>query len=176
MSQISNKEIEQTLRNSECLISSIEVAAAYERLAAQLNLHYAGLNPIVMVTIVYDGVTLTSVSWVYDVANCHESVLLCHARLFSDHSEPTNLKEDERNLLRKLSEYSDVVKKSTNELMPHHICTYLYELCQEFNRFYEHNKVIGSERETERLALVGQYKTTLGDGLALLGISAPEKM
>ena len=49
MTQISNKEIEQTLRNSECLISSIEVAAAYERLAAQLNLHYAGLNPIVMV-------------------------------------------------------------------------------------------------------------------------------
>lgn len=49
MTQISNQEIEQTLRNSECLISSIEVAAAYERLAAQLNLHYAGLNPIVMV-------------------------------------------------------------------------------------------------------------------------------
>lgn len=49
MSQISNQEIEQTLRNSECLISSIEVSAAYERLAATLNLHYAGLNPIVMV-------------------------------------------------------------------------------------------------------------------------------
>lgn len=49
MTQISNQEIEKTLRNSECLISSIEVSAAYERLAAQLNLHYAGLNPIVMV-------------------------------------------------------------------------------------------------------------------------------
>ncbi len=49
MTQISNQEIEKTLRNSECLISSMEVAAAYERLAAQLNLHYAGLNPIVMV-------------------------------------------------------------------------------------------------------------------------------
>ncbi len=46
---IDNQEIDKTLRNSECLISSIEVAAAYERLAAQLNLHYAGLNPIVMV-------------------------------------------------------------------------------------------------------------------------------
>lgn len=49
MTQISNQEIEQTLRNSECIVSSIEVAAAYERLAAQLNLHYAGRNPIVMV-------------------------------------------------------------------------------------------------------------------------------
>ena len=37
MTQISNQEIEKTLRNSECLISSIEVAAAYERLAAQLR-------------------------------------------------------------------------------------------------------------------------------------------
>ena len=49
MSQLSNKEIEEALRNSECLISSIEVAAAYERLAASVNLHYAGQNPIVMV-------------------------------------------------------------------------------------------------------------------------------
>ncbi len=46
---IDNQEIDKTLRNSECLISSLEVAAAYERLSAQLNLHYAGLNPIVMV-------------------------------------------------------------------------------------------------------------------------------
>lgn len=49
MTQLTNQQIEQTLRNSECLISTLEVAAAYQRLAAQLNLHYAGLNPIVMV-------------------------------------------------------------------------------------------------------------------------------
>ncbi len=49
MSQLSNQEIEQTLRDSECLISSSEVAAAYGRLAAILNQHYAGTNPIVMV-------------------------------------------------------------------------------------------------------------------------------
>ena len=49
MTQLSNQEIEKTLRNSECLVSSLEVAAAYERLAAQINLHYAGMNAIVMV-------------------------------------------------------------------------------------------------------------------------------
>ena len=37
MTQISNQEIEKTLRNSECLISSIEVAAAYQPLSAQHN-------------------------------------------------------------------------------------------------------------------------------------------
>lgn len=49
MTQLTNQDIESTLRNSECLISTLEVAAAYQRLAAQINLHYAGLNPIVMI-------------------------------------------------------------------------------------------------------------------------------
>lgn len=49
MTQLTNQEIEKALRNSECLISTLEVSAAYQRLAAQINLHYAGLNPIVMV-------------------------------------------------------------------------------------------------------------------------------
>lgn len=49
MSQLSNQQIEEALRNSECLNSSIEVKSAYERLAASVNLHYAGQNPIVMV-------------------------------------------------------------------------------------------------------------------------------
>lgn len=49
MPALSNQEIEHVLRNSECLISRIEVQAAYERLAASVNLYYAGRNPIVMV-------------------------------------------------------------------------------------------------------------------------------
>ncbi len=49
MSQLSNQELEHVLRNSECLITSPEINAAYDRLAAELNLHYAGLNPLVMV-------------------------------------------------------------------------------------------------------------------------------
>lgn len=83
---------------------------------------------------------------------------------------------DERSLLRKLSEYSEVVDKATTELLPHGICTYLYELAQEFNRFYEHNKVIGHEREQVRLGLVKLYRDTLAKGLGLLGIVAPDKM
>ncbi len=49
MSKLSNKELEQVLKNSECLITSGQVNAAYDRLAAQLNLHYTGLNPLVVV-------------------------------------------------------------------------------------------------------------------------------
>lgn len=83
---------------------------------------------------------------------------------------------DERLLTRKLTEYPEVIEKATAELMPHHICTYLYELAQEFNRFYEKNRVIGDEREALRLDLIRSYADTLKDGLNLLGIHAPERM
>ncbi len=92
-------------------------------------------------------------------------------------AELTGLEPDERSLLRKVTEYTEVVERATNELMPHHICTYLYELAQKFNQFYEHNRVIGSgEREAPRLTLVRHYADTLRNGLELLGIAAPERM
>ncbi len=82
----------------------------------------------------------------------------------------------ERSLVRKLGEFTEVVDRSVADLMPHHICVYLYELAQAFNRFYEDNRVIGSDREVERLTLVASYAQTLRRGLSLLGIHAPEKM
>lgn len=84
--------------------------------------------------------------------------------------------EGERLLLRKLAMYPDVIATATSELMPHGICTYLYELAQLFNRFYEHNRVIGSDREAVRLGLVTAYADVLKDGLELLGITAPDKI
>lgn len=82
----------------------------------------------------------------------------------------------ERSLLRKISEYPEVVEHATKELATHPICTFLYELCQEFNRFYEKARIIGDEREAIRLWLVEQYAGTLEDGLGLLGIDAPERL
>ena len=84
--------------------------------------------------------------------------------------------EGERSLVRKLGEYTETVDRAVAELMPHHICTYLYELAQEFNRFYEKNRVIGDAREAVRLNLVQRYADTLKNGLELLGIHAPDKM
>ena len=88
----------------------------------------------------------------------------------------TGLDAGERSLARKIAEYPDVMQKAVTDLMPHHICTYLYELAQIFNRFYEHNRVIGDERQAIRLQLVEQYADILHDGLSMLGIAAPEKM
>ncbi|MGH7158277.1 MAG: arginine--tRNA ligase [Candidatus Saccharimonadales bacterium] len=82
----------------------------------------------------------------------------------------------ERALARKISDYPEVLQKAVQELMPHHVCTYLYELAQAFNRFYEHNRVVGSDRQATRTQLVALYADVLKDGLTILGITAPEKM
>ncbi|HSX52749.1 MAG TPA: arginine--tRNA ligase [Patescibacteria group bacterium] len=86
------------------------------------------------------------------------------------------LQEGERGLVRKIGEYPEVIEKAAAELMPHHVCMYLYELAQTFNRFYENNKVIGDSRQAGRLQMVKAYADTLKNGLTLLNIPAPEKM
>jgi len=91
-------------------------------------------------------------------------------------TEFSNLTEHERLLARALTHYQIALSKSINDLMPHHICTYLYELSQVFNRFYENSKVVGDEREAIRRALVERYADTLKAGLEILGITAPNKM
>lgn len=88
----------------------------------------------------------------------------------------TDLQQDERSLLRKISEYAEVVERAASELAPHHIATYLYELAQVFNRFYEKNRVMDDPRQDIRLQLVGMYADKLNQGLNLLGITAPERM
>lgn len=94
----------------------------------------------------------------------------------SKNIENMDLEAGERSLVRKLCEYSDAMQRAAQELMPHHICTYLYELSQQFNRFYEENRVIGDPRETVRLSLVQAYADTLHTGLTVLGIPTPETM
>ena len=84
--------------------------------------------------------------------------------------------ENERALALKLSEYCDVTARAVEDLMPHHVCTYLYELAQAFNRFYESSRIVNDPREATRLLLVERYQQTLAHGLGLLGIIAPEHL
>lgn len=104
-----------------------------------------------------------------------------HARAKSilrkiDHAEIKQLQPEDRILIRKMGEYSDVVDLATRQLEPHHICQYLFELAQEFNRYYERNRVVGSELQAHRAGLVAAYVRILADGLALLGIHAPDEL
>lgn len=94
----------------------------------------------------------------------------------TDPDKLDTLTSDEHGLLLKISEFGEVLERSVTELRPHHLCTYLYELTQEFNRFYERNRIIGDDREAQRLTILGYYQSVLSRGLTILGIPAPEKM
>lgn len=82
----------------------------------------------------------------------------------------------ERNLAKKILEYETVLNEATVEMAPHKLANYLYELAQEFSRFYENCPVAGSEEEIERAKLVGTYLNVMTHGLGLLGIEIPEEM
>ena len=72
--------------------------------------------------------------------------------------------------------YKDILKEAVAEMAPHKVANYLYELAQEFSRFYENCQVAGSEAEAERAKLVEVYLRTMTHGLNILGIEVPEEM
>ncbi|HEU5121645.1 MAG TPA: DALR anticodon-binding domain-containing protein, partial [Candidatus Saccharimonadales bacterium] len=86
------------------------------------------------------------------------------------------LDEHERALAWQLALYNEAIEQALIDNSPHHVCNYLYTLSQAFNRFYEHSRVIGDEREALRIGLVRRYYEVLAEGLGLLGIEVPEKM
>ena len=86
--------------------------------------------------------------------------------------------EQETTLLARLMEYPVVVESSARELSPHLIAFYLKDLAAEFHSYYNATRVLVPEEPVRlaRLALVVAVRQVLRNGLARLGVSAPEKM
>ena len=86
-------------------------------------------------------------------------------------------RQAERALNKKLIQYVEVLQAAVREMTPHLICTYLYELAQEFSRFYERVPVAGSAREAERVKILRAFLAVMEHGLEkVLGIEIPEEM
>jgi arginyl-tRNA synthetase len=86
--------------------------------------------------------------------------------------------ERELALLQKLGEYPEVVETAAAELAPHQIAFYLRELAGQFHSYYNAERILVPETPVRlaRLALSVAVRQVLRNGLALLGVSAPEKM
>ena len=71
-----------------------------------------------------------------------------------------------------------VVESAARDLAPHMIAFYLKELAGEFHSYYNATRVLVPEEPLKlaRLALIAAAQQVLGNALALLGVSAPEKM
>ena len=81
-------------------------------------------------------------------------------------------------LVRELLKFDAVIAEVEEELLPNRLCTYLFELSQVFNRFYDQVPVLKAEPEAlpSRLALCRLTADTLKLGLGLLGIPTLDRM
>ncbi len=81
-------------------------------------------------------------------------------------------------LVRQLLQFDAVIQEVEEELLPNRLCSYLFELCQLFNRFYDQVPVLRAEEPARgsRLALCRLSADTLKQGLGLLGIPTLERM
>jgi arginyl-tRNA synthetase len=88
------------------------------------------------------------------------------------------LEKEEINLLKIMNSFQETVEKSAVSLHPHVIFTYLMTLASAFHSYYNKCKVITDNRELTgaRLSLILSVKKVIRNGLALLGVSAPERM
>ncbi|HYX63115.1 MAG TPA: arginine--tRNA ligase, partial [Burkholderiales bacterium] len=86
--------------------------------------------------------------------------------------------EREAALARRLAEYPEVVAAAARDLEPHAIAFYLRELARDFHSYYNAERILVDDEvlRTARLALCAAVRQTLANGLALIGVSAPEKM
>ena len=85
---------------------------------------------------------------------------------------------EERALAQRLLAYPTALADTMATYSPHKLCTYLFELAQDFSGFYENCPVAKAEEpvRTSRLALCDLTARTLAHALEILGISAPEAM
>lgn len=91
-------------------------------------------------------------------------------------TKPKRLGEKEVELIKKMSEFQDVLIKSYITLTSSGIANYAYQLAQSFNEFYHACPVIGSKEENFRISLVKAFMQILKISLTLLGIDVLEKM
>ena len=84
----------------------------------------------------------------------------------------------ERVLLRRVAEYPDALAAAAREFAPHAVAFYLRELAGEFHSYYNAERILVEDAATRmaRLALCAAVRQVLANGLALLGVSAPERM
>ena len=85
----------------------------------------------------------------------------------------------EKALMLVLSRFNSVMQNAFDELAPHKICAYIYDLANEFNHFYHETKILSEENEEQKaswIQLLALTKDVLELCTDTLGFSAPERM
>ena len=87
--------------------------------------------------------------------------------------------ESEKALMLEAAKFGSVMETAYQELAPHKICAYIYDLANAFNRFYHETKILAEEDKAKQKSYIGLLKLTrdiLNTCIDLLGFEAPERM
>ena len=123
-------------------------------------------NPVYYVQYAHARVCSVFAQWGGDAARLNDADLT-----------PLQL-ERELALAQRIAEFPEVARAAAQELAPHAIAFYLRELAGEFHGYYNAERILVDDEPLReaRLALSAAVRQTLANGLALLGVRAPEKM
>ena len=98
-------------------------------------------------------------------------------KIVSNPESPLHLKEKE--LLKVLLRYPDVIQESANDYSPAILANYTYELVKEYNQFYQQVPIFGALSQQDkafRIGLSGLVANVIASAMSLLGITVPERM
>ena len=85
----------------------------------------------------------------------------------------------EKELMQAVAGYNAMIKSAYEEVAPHKVCAYIYDLANAFNRFYHETKILAeedAEKQAGWIALLKLTRNLLETCIDLLGFSAPERM
>ena len=87
--------------------------------------------------------------------------------------------ESEKALMLEIAKFNNIMESAYEELAPHKICAYIYDLSNAFNHFYHETKILSEENEDRKagfIALLSLTKRVLEACIDVLGFEAPERM
>lgn len=90
--------------------------------------------------------------------------------------EGFNLEKEERELIKKIEQFPDIVKEAGAGYSPAIIANYIYDLVKIYNQFYQSIQIFGTEKEDLRIGLSHKCGEVIKSGMKLLGIDVPERM
>jgi arginyl-tRNA synthetase len=89
---------------------------------------------------------------------------------------PAELEREERDLIKRLTDFPVIAAESAERRAPHAIPIYAIRVADDFHRFYHEHRVVDSETEAFRLGLCGATQHVIARCLDLVGVEAPERM
>jgi arginyl-tRNA synthetase len=91
----------------------------------------------------------------------------------------TAVSDSEKALMLEAVKFNGVMENAFEEIAPHKICAYIYDLANAFNKFYHETKILSEEDAKQKgswIALLVLCRRIMETCIDVLGFEAPERM